>query len=317
MTTVDVDTDNDRASPAAASLVSGTIVVVGSLNMDLVVEVPRLPRPGETVLGRRHFRNPGGKGANQAVAAARLGADVAMVGRVGDDEPGRQLLEALTAEGVGVERVRRTDTATGLAVVTVDDDAENAIVVSSGANDEVVAADVGGAVEDAAVCLLQLEIPDAPVIAAATRCGGRVLLNPAPARHLPAALLHAVDVLIPNQHELAELAGVAGVDDGDAAAAAVSRLGFAGTTVVTMGAAGAVVVTADRDVSHIAAPRVDAIDTTAAGDAFCGALAQALTAGAELPEAVRWACAAGAVAATRSGAQTSLPTAQDVADLLD
>jgi ribokinase len=297
--------------------VSETIVVVGSLNMDLVVEVPRLPRPGETVLGRRHFSNPGGKGANQAVAAARLGGDVAMVGRVGDDEPGEQLLDALAADDVDVERVLRTNTATGLAVITVDDDAENAIVVSSGANAEVAADDVAGAVEDAAVCLLQLEIPDEPVVAAARRCRGQVLLNPAPARDLTSDLLDAVDVLIPNQHELAELAGVATVDDADTAAEAVGRLGFAGTTVVTMGAAGAVIVTRDGEVRHVGAPRVDAVDSTAAGDAFCGALAQALTAGVEMTDAVRWACGAGAAAATRHGAQASLPTAGDVSDLLD
>lgn len=292
------------------------IAVVGSANMDLVVQVSRLPRPGETVIGHRHFRNPGGKGANQAVAAARLGAPVAMVGRVGGDDDGAQLLASLSDDGVDTTHVRTGSTPTGLALITVDDEGENAIVVSSGANDDVDADDVddaGAVIDDAAVCLMQLEIPDATVAEAARRCRGTVLLNPAPARTLSADLLTAVDVLIPNEHELAVLAGDK-PDDGVAAAA--RTLGFDGTIVVTLGAEGAAIVDRDGSTTRVAAPQVEAVDTTAAGDAFCGAVAEALTRGAEIVEAVRWACAAGAAAATSLGAQSSLPTPDDVSALL-
>ncbi len=295
------------------------IVVVGSLNFDLVVEVERLPSPGETVLGHRHFGNPGGKGANQAVAAARLGGDVAMVGCVGTDESGEQLLAALRADGVATDHVRRrADVATGLAVISVDAAGENAIVVSSGANGTVSPADVAraaGVVDDAAVCLLQLEIPDAPVVAAARRCGGLVVLDPAPARTLPAGLLADVDVLIPNEHELAELAGGKPSREVDTVAAQARQLGFGGTTIVTLGAAGAVVLR-DGASTHVGAPKVDVVDTTAAGDAFRGAFADAMTRGADIVEAVRRACAAGAFAATRSGAQAALPTPADISNVL-
>ncbi len=297
----------------------GGVVVVGSLNLDLVVEVERLPRPGETVLGRRHYRNPGGKGANQAVAAARLGGAVAMVGCVGGDEPGELLLAALAADGVATDHVRRrADVATGLAVVSVDADGENAIVVSGGANGTVSPDDVArsaGVVDDAAVCLLQLEIPNAAVAAAARRCRGMVVLDPAPARALPAGLLADVDVLIPNQHELAVLAGGASAHDIGAVAAQATRLGFDGTTIVTLGAAGAVIAR-DATWTHVRAPDVDALDSTAAGDAFRGAFAEAVTRGADVVEAVRWACGAGAAATTRRGAQASLPTADEVRDAL-
>lgn len=292
------------------------VAVVGSANMDLVVQVPRLPRPGETVIGRRHFRNPGGKGANQAVAAARLGASVAMVGRVGDDDDGAQLLASLSNDGVDTTHVQTGETPTGLALITVEDEGENAIVVSSGANDDVAVDDVDAAravIEDAAVCLMQLEIPDAPVAEAARRCNGTVLLNPAPARALSADLLAAVDVLVPNEHELAVLADR---ETGDVTAAA-RTLGFDGTIVVTLGAEGAAIVDRDGSTTRVAAPQVEAVDTTAAGDAFCGAVAEALTRGAELVEAVRWACAAGAAAATSYGAQSSLPTPDDVSGLLE
>lgn len=300
-------------------MATGRIVVIGSLNLDLVVEVDRLPRPGETALGRRHFSNPGGKGANQAVAAARLGGDVAMVGCVGADEPGRQLVDALAGDGVETSYVRRLeDSATGLAVITVDRRGENAIVVSSGANAAVAADDVDRAadvMDDAAICLMQLEIPDAPVLRGARRCGGTVVLNPAPARSLSNELLRHVDVLVPNQHELADLGGWTTPDDVDGVIGLVGRIGFDGVVIVTLGATGAVVVR-DGAGEHVAAPQVDAVDTTAAGDAFCGALADALTRGADIVDATRWACGAGAVAATTFGAQTSLPTREQVAEVL-
>lgn len=298
---------------------SDRIVVVGSLNLDLVAQVARLPRPGETVLGHRHFRNPGGKGANQAVAAARLGGRVSMVGRVGDDDPGQLLLDVLARDDVDTRHVRRlSDVATGLAVITVDDNGENTIVVSAGANDRVSADDVERAsdvLDDAAVCLLQFEIPDAPVAAAARRAHGTVILNPAPARMPSDELLDAVDVLVPNQSELGVMAGAEPPDGAEAAAAIAAGLGFGGAVVVTLGSSGAVVVDGGGS-TVVPAPHVDAVDTTAAGDAFCGALAAGLTKGADLVEATRWACSAGAVAATRPGAQQSLPTVDDVEELL-
>ncbi|CAN5909076.1 ribokinase [soil metagenome] len=296
----------------------GDVVVVGSCNLDLVVQVRRHPRPGETVLGTGHFENPGGKGANQAVAAARLGAAVAMVGRVGDDDAGRQLRDALTADGVDVSAVTTSTRPSGIALITVDEAGENAIVVSPGANDDVDGAAVDAHRElltDAAVCLLQLEIPDAGVTAAARAAGGTVILNPAPARPLDDALLAATTILVPNASELAWLADADEAVDIDAAAAQARSLALHGAVVVTLGANGACVVH-DDTVTHVAAPQVDAVDTTAAGDAFCGALADALARDAELVEAVRWATAAGACATLRSGAQRSLPDRAAVTAML-
>lgn len=285
------------------------VAVVGSCNLDLVVRVPRLPRPGETVLGTEHLENPGGKGANQAVAAARQGSDVAMIGRVGDDEAGRQVRDALVAAGVDATGVTTSPRPTGTALITVNDDGENTIVVSPGANDDVsdaVVATHGDLLGDARVCLLQLEIPDAGVHAAARAAGGAVILNPAPARDLDPALRAATTVLVPNASELAWLIDGQEASDADAAADQARRLGFRGAIVVTLGRAGACVVSDDR-VTPVAAPTVDSVDTTAAGDAFCGALADALARDAELVEAVRWAVAAGACAVGRMGAQRSLP----------
>lgn len=302
----------DSADGAAVS--ASAIVVVGSANMDLVVQVPRHPRPGETVLGREHFQNPGGKGANQAVAAARLGGDVAMIGRVGDDDAGCQLRDALIAAGVDASFVTVSDRPTGIALITVDDRGENAIVVSPGANDDLtgdVVGESGEVLAAARVCLLQLEIPDEAVAAATRLAGGHVIVNPAPARDLPAEVLTATTVLVPNATELAYLSGGDEAQDLDGAAAQAQQLGFDGAVVVTLGAAGACVIDG-RTATPVAAPTVEAVDTTAAGDAFCGALAAALADDAELVEAVRWAVAAGACATRRSGAQQSLPTRDDV-----
>ncbi|MBA2514722.1 MAG: ribokinase, partial [Solirubrobacterales bacterium] len=191
------------------------VVVVGSLNMDIVVPVPRHPMPGETIIGADSLRTPGGKGANQAVAAARLGQQVAMVGRVGGDDAGRTLLAALGDYGVDYSRVAEsTETPTGIALITVDPGGENIIVVSSGANARLGRADVEAAarvVASASAVLLQLEVPLEASIEAASRASGTVILNPAPAPsdRLPAELLEAVDVLVPNRSELADLAGVA------------------------------------------------------------------------------------------------------------
>ena len=226
--------------PAGAAALE--VVVVGSLNLDLVVRVPRLPGPGETVSGQDVFRNPGGKGANQAVAAARLGRRVAMVGRVGDDDAGRELLASLEADGIGTTQVRAVaGVPSGTAFITVGDDGENQIVVSPGANARLTPEDVaeaGPALRAAAVTLLQLEVPLEAVATAARTAGGRVVLTPAPVRELPADLLGQVDVLVPNRVELAQLAG------GPVPATVADAVELAGrlparAVVVTLGADGA------------------------------------------------------------------------------
>jgi ribokinase len=282
------------------------IALVGSINLDIVVGVDRHPAPGETVLGDDRQELPGGKGANQAVAAARLGADVAFVGRVGDDDAGRRLRDGLAAEGVDVTHVRvDADAPTGVALIAVDRAGENTIVVSSGANARVSAADVEAAhdvLANAAVTLVQHEVPEDAVAAAIAAAGGTVVLNPAPARPIVAP----VDVLVPNRGELEALAGGAG----DPVELARS-LDAARSVVVTLGSEGAAVIEGSR-VERIPAPRVDAVDTTGAGDAFCGALAQALDTGADLVEAARWAVRAAAASVTKPGAQGGLPRRTDL-----
>ncbi len=291
------------------------VVVVGSINRDLTVRVPRRPRPGETVLGRDHETGPGGKGANQAVALARLGRRVALVGRVGDDAEGRALLSRLASEGVAIEHVTVDVAAgTGLALITLSDDGENAIVVSPGANLHLGATDVtaaAGALAGASVVLCQLEVP-LETVAAAVAAGQRVVLNPAPGRPLPAPLLQRVDVLVPNRSELATLGGWDEAATVEEAADQAAALTGPGAIVVTLGGDGALLVAGDAT-THVTAPEVDVVDTTGAGDAFCGALADAVCRGAVLEEAVRWAVVAGALATTQRGAQTALPTADQVA----
>lgn len=296
------------------------ITVVGSANLDLVVEVDHVPLVGETVLGGDLRRIPGGKGANQAVAAARLGRRVAMVGRVGDDEGGTILRAALDADGVDTRSLVTTDgTPNGVALISVDADGDNAIVVSPGANGRVVPDDVvraDAAITRATVVLLQLEIPVEAVTAAAQAATGTVILNPAPAptEPLPDDLLGAVDVLVPNQTELATLAGHDGTVDATIATDLARRLA-APIVVVTLGAAGALVVTDDL-VEHVEAPVVDPVDTTAAGDSFCGAMADGLVRGLDIVDAVRWAVRVGAATTLRPGAQPSLPTPDEVDERL-
>jgi ribokinase len=301
------------------------IAVVGSANLDLVVEVATIPVPGETVLGGDIQRIPGGKGANQAVAAARLGRRVAMIGRVGDDDSGAILRSALTSAGVDTTNVRTTrNVPSGIALIPVAADGDNTVVVSPGANRRFSVDDVQGAavvVGAANVVLLQLEIP-IETVAAAVRCArGTVILNPAPAppAPLPGDVLDRVDVIVPNQTELATMAGHAGLSaigtvDPDTAVALARGLPVA-AVVVTLGADGAMVVT-PSDAAHIPAPTVSPVDTTAAGDAFCGALADALVGGASLMDACRWAVRVGAASTLRQGAQPSLPTREDVGRLL-
>jgi ribokinase len=281
------------------------IAVVGSANLDLTVPVEHPPTLGETVLGGDHRRAPGGKGANQAVACARLEQRVALVGRVGADQPGEELRAALAAEGVDLSWLRDDpDAPTGLALITVVPDGDNAIVVSPGANGRVGPADVEAArdlLAEAKVTLVQQEIPPEAVDAAVAAAGGRVVLNPAPARSVDAATLGHVDVLVPNRGELAMLAG----RDGDPVRLARAIDG-PGAVVVTLGAEGALVVQGER-AEQVGAPRVEAVDATGAGDTFCGALADALARGASTLEAAEWAVQAAALSVTKPGAQGGMP----------
>jgi ribokinase len=295
------------------------IAVVGSVNLDIVIGVDRHPAPGDTVLGGDRVDLPGGKGANQAVAAARLGREVAIVGRVGDDAAGRRLRSGLAEEGVDVAHLATDPQApSGVALIAVAPDGENTIIVSPGANGRVGASDVAAAREllgEAAVTVLQLEIPQAAVDAALAAARGTVVLNPAPARELSAEALAAVDVLVPNRGELGLLAGAAAPADAGAAITLARSLRGPRAVVVTLGAEGALVVEASR-VERVPAPVVEAIDATGAGDTFCGALADALSRGAELVEATRWGVAAAALSVERAGAQDGMPDAAQVAAAL-
>jgi ribokinase len=296
-----------------------SVTVVGSLNEDVLVTVDRLPGRGETVVGSAVTVAPGGKGANQAAAAGRLGGRVAMVGRVGADPAGDRQRAALAAAGVDVDLVRSTPgELTGTATIPVEvDGGENLIVVVPGANAALKPADVDVAeVRRATVVLLQLETPLETVRAAAEAAAGIVVLNPAPPRPLPADLLALVDVLVPNEHELLRLTGAAEGRPGPAALAERARGLGTGSVVVTMGARGALFVPAEGDVVLQAPPAVEPVDTTGAGDCFCGALAQSLARGDLPAEAVRYAVAAAASSTTGPGARGALPDDAAVQALL-
>lgn len=306
------------------------VVVVGSANVDAVIELQRFPVPGETVLGRTLQWLPGGKGANQAVAARRLGVPTVAVMAVGDDEFGRQVLATLDAEGADTKHVRPVaGPPTGLAVVSVDDGGENTIVVVPGANARLTPSDVEGIGQllcEGDVLLLQLEIPvDTSCTAAAIARGrgARVVLNAAPLGGVAAPLddlLALTDVLILNETEARLLAGVpaheGSHDDADWAslAAELSQRGPQ-AVVLTLGELGAVVHGPDGGWRQPAFP-TEVVDTTGAGDAFCGAVAAALAQAETLPVAVRRGCAAGAFAVTKAGAQRALPSAEDIERLM-
>ena len=296
-----------------------SVTVVGSLNEDVLVTVERLPGRGETVIGRDVTIAPGGKGANQAAAAGRLGGGVHMVGRVGQDPAGDRQLAALADSRVNVRRVQRTrGVPTGSATIPVEDGTgENLIVVVPGANAELTPEDVAvDSVRRATVLLLQLEVPLETVQAAAEATGGTVVLTPAPPQPLPRALLDRVDVLVPNEHELVQLAGEPPGVRAPAELVSLARTVATGAVVVTLGARGALVVPADGPPVLQAPPSVDAVDTTGAGDCFCGALAQALAGGASLVDAVRTAVAAAALSTTAVGARGALPDEAAVQALL-
>ncbi|WP_020014043.1 ribokinase [Promicromonospora sukumoe] len=301
---------------------SGTVVVVGSANVDLVVDVPRHPAGGETILGGDLRRTPGGKGANQAVAAARAGgADTTFVGALGRDESAELLLASLGGAGVRTDTVDRVDAPTGTALITVSPDGENAIVVAPGANSHVrVGAAQARRIAAADVVLAQLEIPLDTVIAAARerRDGASFVLNAAPSRDLPDALWEQVDVLVVNEHEAADLVGPGSgaTTPEDLAAALLARVP---AVVVTLGAAGSLVARRGTDPVRVPAAEVAAVDTTGAGDTYCGVLAAALAQSgpAGLAQAARLAGAAGALAVTRPGAQDAVPDAADVVVLAE
>ena len=296
------------------------IVVIGSLNEDLVVRVARWPEAGETVFGERLDRSAGGKGANQATAAARLGGEVAMVGLVGDDAPGRRLLDGLRAIRVDVTNVGvAAGVPTGAALVGLDASGGNRIVVLPGANACLEPAALDGLDwRGVRVLLLQLEIPLGTVTAAASAAhaaGVRVVLDPAPAMSLPDALLETVDILTPNALEASALAGRAAVDVRTARLVA-SQLEARGprAVIVTLGASGAVLADGNY-VSHLLAPTVETVDTTGAGDAFNGALAVALAEGQPLASAVIFANRVAALSTTRPGAQAAMPDRATVGSL--
>lgn len=292
------------------------VVVVGSANLDVAIEVVRAPVTGETVLGSDAIEGPGGKGLNQAVACARLGLRTAFVGCVGDDAAGLSLHRTLEQEGV-IPLLATTTGPTGRAVVLTDATGDSTIVVSPGANAALDASAVDvhrGALADARAVLVQHEVGEAAVAAAARTTTGRFVLNPAPGRTVAPEVLARVDVLVPNAHELAVLAGLDVVPGEAGAAAAIARgLGLAGTVVVTLGEKGCVVVEADGSTTVVPAERVDVVDATAAGDTFCAALLTGLLEGSTITDAARWASRAAAVTVTRAGAARSVPRRAELA----
>ncbi|WP_433739780.1 ribokinase [Pseudomonas putida] len=295
------------------------VVVIGSLNMDLVTRAPRLPRGGETLIGHSFTTVSGGKGANQAVAAARLGAQVSMVGCVGRDAYGETLRGALLAEQIDCQAVSAVDGASGVALIVVDDNSQNAIVIVAGANGALTPALIGCfdlVLQAADVIICQLEVPDATVGHALKRgreLGKTVILNPAPAsRPLPPDWYANIDYLIPNESEASALSGLP-VDSRQTAQVAATRLieMGAGKVIITLGAQGSLFANG-QGFEHFSAPAVKAVDTTAAGDTFVGGFAAALAGGKSEAEAIRFGQVAAALSVTRAGAQPSIPHLSEV-----
>ena len=298
------------------------ILIIGSSNTDMTVRSATLPKPGETVLGGDFRMGPGGKGANQAVAARLLGGEVTFVCKLGRDMFGEGASKHYESCGLDTSKILWSDKPSGVALITVDSKAENSIVVASGANADMTVSDVDSVadiIKSSGILLLQLEIPmDAVVHAAeiAYNAGVQVVLNPAPAAVLPAELLKCVSILIPNETEASAISGI-DINNFETAAAAAERLKGMGVreVIITMGSRGSVVC--DGDCTFVPAVKVNAVDTTAAGDTFCGGVCVALSEGKDLLEAVKFATAASSIAVQRPGAQDSIPNRCEVDKLLN
>ena len=300
---------------------SRQIIVIGSSNTDMVIRTRQMPRPGETVLGGDFMMNHGGKGANQAVAAARLGGPTMFIGKVGNDMFGRQTIEMLRNSDIDVTHLGVSQKhPSGIALINVDDSGENSISVASGANADLTPADIDmaeDAISKAALIIMQLEIPVATVTHAARmakRHGVTVILNPAPApaSPLPAELMENVDIIIPNKTEAEIISGIR-ITDAESELKAINAIHAmgVGTVIFTLGSAGALLCV-DGECKKIPSFKVKAVDTTAAGDTFCGALCVALSEGRKLRDAVVFANKAASISVTRMGAQQSIPTREEL-----
>jgi ribokinase len=303
---------------------SAQIAVVGSLNMDMVVSLEHRPKQGETVLGKDFFMNPGGKGANAAVSARKLGGSVAMIGKVGRDIFGDQLIAGLENLGIDTDGIERSDEqATGIAFITLDSSGDNSIVVAPGANFALTPEDVRKheeKIRQAKLLMVQLEVPLETVkeaISLARRHGVQVLLDPAPAQALPDDLLSMVDYILPNETEIGQLTGIKVTDPATAKQAADELLKRGVSTVFAkMGEKGVVVAERNGE-TYVKAYKVKAVDTTAAGDTFAGAVAAALARGDDVLTAARFASAAGAITVTRKGAQAAMPTLEETLQFME
>ena len=300
-----------------------SIVVIGSSNTDMVVKTDHLPVPGETIIGGEFFMYPGGKGANQAVAAARLGGQVTLIAKIGDDIFGKQSVQLIKAEGIETSYlIADPVAASGVALITVDKNGENCITVASGSNAKLLPADIEPflpVILNASIVLMQLEIPLTTVNYIAGICRKnniKLTLNPAPACHLPDELYACLDYITPNEKEAEMLTGIR-VEDIPSAKSAAKALKHKGvkTVIITLGKQGALIVT-DTFEKHIPSMIVEALDTTGAGDVFNGALAFALSAGKELTQAVAFACRGAAISVTRLGAQSSAPYTKELEEYL-
>ncbi|MCM1448934.1 MAG: ribokinase [Clostridiales bacterium] len=297
------------------------ILVIGSSNTDMVIRCQRMPRPGETVLGGEFMMNQGGKGANQAVAASKAGGNVTFIAKVGNDIFGRQTLEELKKAGVDTSHVLVSDEyPSGVALINVDENGENSISVASGANRALSPADIEKAADviaESSILLMQLETPIETITRAAEiakKNGVTVILNPAPAPQapLPDSLLANIDIIIPNKTEAEIISGIS-LDSADGELAAIKALAGKGvaTTIITLGSKGSLLCN-DNNCEKIPAMKVTAVDTTAAGDTFCGSFCVAYTEGADLHEAIKFATRASAISVTRAGAQQSAPTRREI-----